>query len=132
MRHLKWIGIVAVLLLVASCFMPWYLIGWKNIVITGVEAGDQLGKPAYWHFVFSFFFFVLTFIPRLWAKQWNVIIAAINVAWMIRNFFALAVCSGGFCPERQLGIWLVMVSSVIMLLSALFPDINMPQKIEKG
>jgi hypothetical protein len=128
MKYIKWAGVIAAVLLIIACFLPWYTIGWKNITITGTEAGDKLGKPAYWHFVFTIFFLLFTFIPRIWAKQWNVFIAAVNVAWMIRNFFALAVCNGGFCPERQSGIWMVLISSVVMLLSSLFPDFKIQQK----
>ena len=128
MKYMKWVGVLAALLLVSSCFMPWYSIDWRNITISGVEAGEKLGKPGYWHFVFAFFFLLFTWIPKIWAKQWNLFIAAMNMAWMIRNFFALAACSGGECPERLWGIWLVLISSTFMLLAALFPRIKVPVK----
>ena len=128
MKYMKWVGLAAALLLIGSCFMPWYSIGWKNITISGVEAGEKLGKPGYWHFVFAGFFLLFTLIPKIWAKQWNLFIVAMNMAWVIRNFFALAACSGGECPERQWGIWLVLISSVLMLLAALFPGIKIPEK----
>jgi predicted branched-subunit amino acid permease len=115
-------------LLIVSCFMPWYYLDWKNFTITGIEAGEKFGKPAYWHFVFTSLFLVLSFIQRIWAKQWNVFVAAINCAWMVRNFFALAMCSAGNCPQRQTGIWLLLISSVIMMLASLFPDMKIPQE----
>lgn len=124
MKYMKWIGTAGAALLVISCFMPWYLISWQHFTITGVHAGEKLGKPAYWHFVCTFIFLLFTFTPRIWAKQWNVFIAAINLAWMVRNFFALAVCSGGECPQREAGIWLLLLASVMMMVSALFPDMK--------
>jgi hypothetical protein len=130
MKYLKGVGVVAALLLISACFLPWYHISWRALTISGIEAGDKLGKPGYWHFVFAFCYLVFTLIPKIWAKQWNVFIAAINMAWMIRNFFALAACSGGECPERQWGIWLLLISSVLMLLAALFPGLKVPVKTD--
>ena len=128
MKYINWVGLFAVFLLIAACFMPWYHLAWLDFSVTGLHAGANFGKPAYWHFVFSFFYIILHFIPRIWAKQWNVFIAAINVAWMLRNFFALAICSGGECPEREAGIWLLLVASLLMLIAALFPQVSLKKK----
>ncbi len=129
---MKWIGVAAALLLIVACFLPWYYLDWKNFTITGLEAGDKFGRPAYWHFVFSVFFLFFSFIPRIWAKQWNVFIAAVNCAWTARNFFALAMCSGGECPARQAGIWLLLIASLLMMLSTLFPDIKLHREKSKN
>lgn len=129
---MKWIGVGAAILLVVSCFAPWYYLEWKEQYISGLLIDNRFGKPAYWHFVFVFLFLIFTLINRIWAKQWNVFIAAINCAWMIRNFFVLAVCSGGNCPERQYGIWLVLIASIMMLLSALFPDLPVLKNDKPG
>jgi len=40
---------------------------------------------------------------------------------MIRNFFLMALCRGGECPARQLGLYLVAIASVGMLLASFFP-----------
>lgn len=129
MKYLKWIGVAAALLLVVSCFTPWYLLPWNNNILSGIDGGEKYGRPGYGHFVLTFLFLLFTFIPRIWAKQWNVLIAAVNLAWMIRNFFAIAAwCPGGECAERQTGIWLVLAASVVMLVAALFPDIKVPAK----
>jgi hypothetical protein len=127
MKYSKYVGALGVVLLVVSCFLPWYFLEWRNLTVTGMDA-VQFGKPAYWHFVFAAFYFVFTFIPRIWAKQWNVFFAAINCAWTARNFFALAICSGGECPQRQAGIWLLVAAALIMLFTSLFPDVKLPQE----
>lgn len=132
MKYLKWIGIGSAILLVIACFMPWYHLGWKGLTISGVEGGGKFGKPGYWHFVFVFFFLCFSLIPKIWAKQWNLLVVALNAAWMVRNFFALAVCSAGDCPERQMGIWMVMIASIVMLTAALFPDISLKKEKTTG
>ena len=126
MRYMKWIGLVAVILLVVSCFLPWVIIISKNIVVSGIDStGTNFGKPGYTHFVLSFFFIIFHFIPKLWAKRVNLLIVALNIAWAIRNFFIISMCREGECPEKQIGLWLVILASVLMLIAALFPDVKL-------
>ena len=128
---MKWIGLVAVILLVVSCFLPWVIIPSKNIVVSGVDStGTNFGKPGYTHFVLSFFFIIFHFIPKLWAKRVNLLIVALNIAWAIRNYFIISMCREGECPEKQIGLWLVILASVLMLIAALFPDIKLKEERE--
>ncbi len=124
-RILKWTGLISALLLIVSCFLPWVNIESKNLVLTGVDTtGTNFGRPGYFHFVMAAVFMVLTLIPRLWAKRVNLPVVALNIAWALRNFFIIAACQGGECPVRLIGLWLMLVSSLLMLLSALFPDMD--------
>lgn len=124
MRYSKWIGAAVVALLAASCFMPWVYVPWLDFTATGLDAGKQFRSPGYFHFIFAFLFLVFSFIPRVWAKQWNLLFTALNLAWAIRNFLKIAACSGGDCPEKKAGIWLMLIASVLLLLLALFPDMR--------
>ena len=119
----------AVILLIVSCFIPWVTIPSKNIVVSGVEStGTNFGKPGYTHFVLSFFFIIFHFIPRLWAKRSNLLVVALNIAWAIRNYFIISMCREGECPEKQIGLWLVLLASVLVLVAALFPDIKLNEE----
>ena len=123
MRTLKWIGMLAAITLIISCFLTWVIIPSKQIVVTGVDArGTNFGKPGYFHFITTFFFILFTFIQKIWAKRANLLVTAVNLAWAIRNFFLVTICRGGDCPEKHVAIFIVVVSSVLMLVSALFPD----------
>lgn len=129
MRYMKWIGLAAVLLLIVSCFLPWVIISSKNIVVSGVDStGTNFGKPGYTHFVMSFFFIIFHVIPKLWAKRVNLLIVALNIAWAIRNYFIISMCREGECPEKQIGLWLAMFASVLMLIAALFPDVQLKEE----
>ena len=129
---MKWIGLFAVILLIVSCFLPWVIIPSKNIVVSGVgSTGTNFGKAGYTHFVLSVFFIIFHLIPKLWAKRWNLLIVALNIAWAIRNYFIISMCREGECPEKQIGLWLVMISSALMLLAALFPDIELKEEKKK-
>jgi hypothetical protein len=122
MRYATWLGIAAVLLLVLACTLPWVLIPSKQLIISGMEAsGTRYGKPGYLHLLFAFFFLIFLFIPAIWAKRANLLVVAFNLAWTIRNFLILSLCRGGECPERQSGLYLLLLASVLLLLTALFP-----------
>jgi hypothetical protein len=126
---MKWVGLFAVILLIVSCFLPWVIIPSKDIVVSGVEStGTNFGKPGYTHFVLSFFFIIFHFIPRLWAKRSNLLVVALNIAWAIRNYFIISMCREGDCPEKQIGLWLVLLASILILIAALFPDIKLKEE----
>lgn len=125
MRNMKWIGLAAAVLLVVSCFSPWIYVAALDFTGTGLDAGKVFHGPGYFHFVFVFFFLVFTFIPRIWAKQWNLLVTAVNLGWAIRNFFKLSMCDGGECPVRKWGLYLMLIASIVMLVSALFPDVKL-------
>jgi len=127
MRWMKWTGIAAALLLIISCFSTWVIITSKNIVISGVDAtGTNFGKPGYFNLLMTFFFIVFTLIPRIWAKRVNLLVTAMNSAWAIRNYFIISACQGGDCPEKHTGLYLLLIASLLMLISSLFPDIKLP------
>ncbi len=126
MRYMKWIGFAAGVLLIVSCFTPWVFIASRDITISGIDAtGTNFGKPGYFHFLCAFFFLLFNFIPKIWAKRSNLLVAALNIAWAIRNFFVIAACQGGECPEKKTGLYFVLFASIIMLITTFFPDMKL-------
>ena len=129
MRFMKWIGLATAVLLVTSCFFPWIFIESKNIVVSGVDAaGTSFGKPGYFHFIMIAFFIFFNFIPKVWAKRSNLLVAALNLAWAVRNYFIISACHMGDCPVKKTAIFLLIPASALMLVVALFPDIKLSEK----
>lgn len=129
MRYLKWTGLAAAVLLIVSCFTPWVIIESKGITVSGIDAtGTNFGKPGYFHILLSLLFIAFTIIQRVWAKRLNLLVTALNTGWALRNFFIIAACQGGECPEKQAGLYLVLFSSILLLLSSLFPDMKLQEK----
>ncbi len=125
----KWLGVLAAFLMIASCFLPWVTIDSRGILVSGISAeGTSYGKPGFLHLVLSVVFLIFHFIPRVWAKRANLPVAAINLAWAIRNYFLLTLCRAGDCPSRKLGLYLMIAGAIFMMLAALFPDINLNDK----
>jgi hypothetical protein len=121
---MKWIGLAAVAALIAACFFPWVFIDAKNITITGVDSGGtSFGKPGYFHLLMAVFFVVLHFTKTIWAKRVNLLVAALNLAWAMRNYFIISACSGGECPQKKTALYVVLISSLLIMAAALFPQI---------
>jgi hypothetical protein len=122
---MKWIGSLAALALIIACFFPWVFIESKNITVTGIGSmGTNFGKPGYFHFFLAAMYLLFTFIPRVWAKRWNLLIIALNISWAARNYFLISACAGGECPEKKTALYVVLVSSLVMLVAALFPKME--------
>lgn len=129
MSYKKWVGVIFVTALAISCFAPWVTVPARDLVISGVSAeGTNFGKPGYFNLFFSFFFLIFHLVPRLWAKRWNLLVVALNLAWAIRNYFLLTACREGECPVKETGLYVMIIASVCILISALFPDISMKEK----
>lgn len=123
---MKWVGIFTALLLIVSCFFPWVTIEYKSITISGTNsAGTNWGMPANSHFVFAGLYLIFALLPKIWAKRTNIFISGINLAWAARNFIMIAGCEAGECPVKRAGLYVVLFSSILMLIAALFPDLKL-------
>ena len=122
---MKWTGIAAAILLIISCCMTWVIIPSNNITVSGIDTtGTNFGKPAYFHFFTISLFLLFTLTPRVWAKRSNLLVTAINMGWAVRNYFMVTLCRGGECPEKHLAVYLILLASILMLVSALLPDLK--------
>jgi hypothetical protein len=122
---MKWIGLLAAIVLVTACFFPWVFIESKSITVTGMEStGTSFGKPGYFHLALAAIFAVFNFTPRVWAKRMNLLVTALNIGWAVRNYFLISACAGGECPEKKMALYVVLISSFVMLVAALFPRVE--------
>lgn len=129
MNRSQLITIIALVILIISCFTPWIRIEDPALTITGVDTtGTKFGKPGYAHFIMGLCILLCTFISKIWVKRMNLLFAAINLAWSIRNFSIIPSCDGGICPERLIGLYLVLFASIVLMLVALFPK-EPPMKV---
>ncbi len=94
--------------------------------------GTNFGKPAYFHLLMTVLFVFFHLVPRVWAKRANLLVTALNLGWAVRNYFVISFCQAGDCPDRQTGIFLMLIASLFMLISALFPDMKLPGQKRGG
>lgn len=134
MKIFRTIGITAVILLFISAYLPWVYINFgklHNAFLTGMNTGiTEYGKPAILGLFFSLLFLITIFIPKVWAKRTGILFAVIVLAWGIRNYF-LFTCEMGYCPHRQVGLYLTVLASLAIMASALMPYVPEGKMEEK-
>jgi hypothetical protein len=123
MRYSKWIGIFAGILIVVSGFLPWGRVPVSGIIeLTGFgsEAFSKFGKPVLFNLYLLPVLYLFFLLPRTWAKKLNPLVAAIGLAWAIRNVLLFSTCRGGFCPETDYGLYVYFASCLLLLLMTFF------------
>jgi hypothetical protein len=132
MKYSQHIGFIASVILIIFCFQPWVILPTTQAAITGVNTiGTRFGKPALVNLFFSFIAAVFFLIPKIWSKRANLFMTAINLAWAIRNYVLVSTCSGGECPEKKAGLYILVIAASIMLLMSLLPKIEIPDSPKK-
>ncbi len=125
MKYSQLLGIIATIILVGICYLPWSFISEKNIIVTGMSApGTMFGKPGLMHIVLAAPLIILFIIPKIWAKRINVFISAINLAWSIRNYILLTTCFMGECPEKRYALFLELLLCSFILVMTFFPKVE--------
>lgn len=126
MKYSNYIGVAASVALIIFCFVPWVYIGYIKTTITGLSSGNtNFGRPGAMHIVFAILSLIFFLTPKVWAKRANLFVVTLNFAWAVRNFFLITQCEAGECPEKRLGIYAIILLSVIILIMGLLPKMNL-------
>jgi hypothetical protein len=133
MKYSKWIGVLAAIVVIASCYMVWIKVPSANLEIAGMFANGKhnLGKPGLMNMVVTIVAAVLFLLPFIWAKRTNVFICALNIAWAVRNYVLLGKCYAGDCPVKESGLYILVAASLVMLLMSLLPDVELKEEAGK-
>jgi hypothetical protein len=117
------LGIIAILLLIISCFMPWaYYPDVKEYFTGFYSAANKYGKPAKFLLSVAFISLVCQLVPKMFLKRMNIFLVSLNLAYGIRNYILYAACYRGTCPEKQTGLYLMLTASILLMLAALLPS----------
>jgi hypothetical protein len=129
MKYYKVIGVVACIALFASCFMPWAYYADLQKSFTGFFTEKNIyGRPGVVFTFFAAFSIVLIFINKIWAKRTLIFVQALNIGYLLKTYVIFTSCYKGYCPEKQYGLYLVIISSVILLVISFFPDIQLSEE----
>jgi len=132
MKYSKWIGIVAALVMVAACFIPWTYYPDLNKTFNGFFSEENAyGKPGILLMTLAAICILFFLINRVWSKYWNIFFTAICFTYAIKSFVLFAGCYPKGCPEKLTGIWLMLASAAVMFVAALTPA-GAKQKTEDG
>ena len=122
---MKWIVVLLIAILIASCFFPWITIEEKNIVVNGFDAtGTNFGKPGLMNVILSAIVGVFILINKVWSNRAAFFISAFNIAWAIRNFIVISSCSGGTCPQKHTALYILLISSILIIVCSLLVPVK--------
>ena len=131
MKYYKTIGIIACVLLVISCFLPWTYYADLNKSFTGFFTEQNIyGKPGKVFIFLAVSSAILILLDKIWAKRTLLFITAINVAYLIKTYVLFTTCYNTICPQKEYGFFVLMLSVIMLIVVSLFPDTEVidPQK----
>jgi hypothetical protein len=118
----RWIALGAFVLLVVACFMPWTYHADIGKTFTGFYSENNIyGKPAKFLLIAGGLSALFAFLPKLWLKRTALFLSGLNVAYAIKTFLMYGACYLGYCPEKKMGLFLMLVSTIMLLLVSMFP-----------
>jgi hypothetical protein len=128
-KILQRVGIIACVLLVVACFMPWTYYADIKETFTGFYSfQNQYGKPGKFLCFIAIVAFALMMLPKIWAKRTNLFVCALGVGYAVKTFILFTSCYNAYCPEKKSGIYLMMVATLLMLVSSAFPDLKIKKE----
>jgi hypothetical protein len=131
MKYSQWIGIAAALFLIVACFLPWAYYPGLQKDFTGLfSEGNAYGRPGKVFIFFALLSIVLFAIPRVWAKRFNMMVCTLTVAFGIKSYILFTSCYRGTCPDKEVGIFLILILPVIMIVTSVLPDLEVKKKTE--
>jgi len=126
MKISKWVGVLVYVSLVIVCFLPWTYHADLGKFFNGFYSEkDVYGKPGKFFIIFSAICVLMLFIDKLWAKFTHLFFAGVILAYTLKTYHLYTSSYNAYTPEKQAGIYLLMVFSVLSFLIAIFPDIKL-------
>jgi hypothetical protein len=131
-KIIHWIGLAACILLIVSSFMSWTYYPDIDKTFTGFYSlNNEYGKPGIFLAAMGLIVLIFMLLPITWAKRSNLFVCALCVGYSIKTYILFTSCYNTFCPEKKFGIYLMLVSTLIMLLAAIFPDMKIQSDSSK-
>ncbi len=132
------VGLGACILLLISCFLPWTYYADPHITseaektFTGFFTfHNQYGKPGMLLSLIAVLVFILMLLPKIWAKRANIFITALGLGYAVKTYILYTSCYNAYCPEKKAGIFIMMLSVVLLLAASMFPDVKLENE-DKG
>ena len=109
--------------------MPWAYYADIKETFTGFYSyHNQYGKPGKFLTLLAIIVFALMYLPKIWAKRTNLFVSALGVGYAVKSYILFTSCYNAYCPEKKAGIYLMLIATIVMLLSAVFPDLKISDK----
>lgn len=126
MKYYKFFGVLVCIILAGSCFLPWAYYPDLHKSFTGFFSEKNIyGKPGIFFTFFAAASLILIFINKIWAKRTAIFFAAFNLGYLIKTYVTFTNCYIGYCPQKQYGLYLLVIGGVGLMIISLFPDMKL-------
>ena len=123
----KWLGVAACIGIISSCFMHWayypdvakHFTGFDSQVPFKGSMVNYYGRPGFLLCFFAGFCLLFHLLPKIWAKRANLLFAGLCMAFAIKSYFTFTSAYVGIVPEKEAGIFLLVISSVANLIAVI-------------
>lgn len=127
MKYSQQIGIIAAILIIAVCYLPWIEIKELNLVVNGVNGkinnNFSFGKPIILHSFCSIVSVILFSINKIWAKRVNIFFCFLNLSLALKNYILYKMCRPE-CPTVQFGLYLLLVLAITAQIMSFLPKMK--------
>ncbi len=121
-KYSPWFALVAFGLLVMACFMPWTFHEDLGKSFTGFFSEKNIyGKPGKFLLIAGGLTTLIAFVNIVWLKRVALFLSAINVAYAVTAFIRFGSCYDGYCPERKIGLFLMLICTIALLAVSMLP-----------
>lgn len=129
MKYYKIIGLLACTVLIISCFLPWAYYPDVQKSFSGFFSEQNMyGKPGKIFVGMAIISALFILLNKIWAKRIFIFVAAINIAYLLKTYLLFTTCYLTICPEKQYGLYLLIASSILLMVVAVLPDMKLVEK----
>lgn len=133
MKYSKWIGLLACITLIVASFIPWTYYADIHKSFTGFFSEQNMyGKPGKFLVFFAVVSVFLILITKLWAKRFHLFLSALFLGYAIKTYILFVSCYNAYCPEKKPGIYLMIISMIIIMAVSIFPNMKLEPEHSSG
>lgn len=126
LKIIKWLGLIACSALIIACFLPWTYHADINKTFTGLfSEKNAYGKPGKFLIFYAVVSAIFILLQKVWAKRVHLFLAALTLGYAVKTYILFTSCYNAYCPDKKIGIYLMMVCCVVILVAAVFPDLKL-------
>ena len=132
-KSFHYAALITSLTLIAVCFMPWVHYNsidktFSGYNVTTFATGVYYGKAGIIITVFSILILILNLLKGTVAKNANLFVCALLVAYTFRTYILFTGSLFEGQVVKYAGIYLIVILSIVLLVCALFPLTASKQK----
>ena len=131
-KILHWTGLATCVLLIIACLLPWAYFADPHIpneaerTFTGFYSyQNNYGKPGKVLVTMALIVAALMLIPKIWAKRTNLFVCALALGYAIKTYILYVSCYNAYCPEKRVGIFLMLFCTIMLLVASAFPKLEL-------